>query len=526
MRPQPLILVILDGFGVSREKEGNPLTEANLPVFNFLEKNFPFTLMQASGVAVGLPWGEAGNSEVGHLTMGAGRVIYHHLPRIIYSISDGSFFKNEALKKAAEQVRAHDSSLHLAGLVSSGSVHSYADHLYALLDFAKQEEIPRVFLHVFTDGKDAPFKEGAGFLRGFEERASKDWPQAHFASVMGRFYAMDRDEKWERTKAAYELLTRGLGERIVSLPEYLEASYDRGVTDEFIEPAFRADEKGEMPGRVRENDALVFFNFREDSMRQLARAFAEENFGQFERPKVENLQLVTMTEYLKDLPLLAAFPALDVTWPLARILGESGIRHLHMAETNKYAHVTYFFNGGTEKPFPGEERILVPSLAGVSHYEEAPEMKASEIAGKVLENFERYDFMVVNLANADLVGHTGSYQACIRAAEALDGALKVMMEKVLASSGVMIITADHGNIELKRNPLTGERLTEHSLNPVPFYLVGKEFRLKAERTEEEIARKKSEIPGILTDLAPTVLELLGLRKPREMTGKSLLDILR
>jgi len=349
---------------------------------------------------------------------------------------------------------------------------------------------------------------------------------------------MDRDNRWERTEKAYQAIC-GQGTNIEKDPqEAVEKSYREGKTDEFIEPVIIVDESQVPVGPVSDSDAVIFLNYRPDRTRQLTKAFvlddltrqktsSDEKISTFQRgKKKDNLYFVTMTEYEKRFPAEVAFPPLDISSPLAKIVSESGLKQLHIAETEKYAHVTYFFNGGTEKPFPGEERILVPSLAGVSHYEEAPEMKASEIAGKVLENFERYDFMVVNLANADLVGHTGSYQACIRAAEALDGALKVMMEKVLASSGVMIITADHGNIELKRNPLTGERLTEHSLNPVPFYLVGKEFRLKAERTEEEIARKKSEIPGILTDLAPTVLELLGLRKPREMTGKSLLDILR
>lgn len=524
-RPKPLILIILDGFGVSQEKQGNPLTEASLPTFEFLDKNFPFTTLQASGVAVGLPWGEAGNSEVGHLTMGSGRVIYHHLPRIIYSIHDGSFFKNEAFKKAAEHTLANSSSLHIAGLVSSGSVHSYVDHLYALLDFAKQEGIKRVFLHVFTDGKDAPPKEGAKFLRGLEAKIKEEWPEVRFGSVVGRFYAMDRDEKWERTKTAYELFTRGQGEKISSLPTYLETSYERGMTDEFIEPAIVVDEHGEVSGLVKDNDALIFFNFREDSMRQLTRAFAEEKFDYFERSKINNVALVTMTEYINGLPVFAAFPALDINWPLARILGDTGLRHLHIAETNKYAHVTYFFNGGKEKPFPGEERIVVPSL-DLSHFDEAPEMKAFEITTKVIESFDKYDVIIANFANADMVGHTGSYQSCIRAAEALDSVLGRVVERVLESEGVMVVTADHGNIELKRNPLTGEKLTEHSLNPVPFYLVGKNFKLKKSREKKEVVELKTKVGGILTDVAPTMLELLGLKKPQEMTGKSLLDILK
>lgn len=525
-RPKPLILIILDGFGVSREKSGNPAAEANLPTFNFFEKNFPFALLQASGVAVGLPWGEAGNSEVGHLTIGAGRVIYNHLPRIIYSIYDGSFLKNEAFMKASEHVRSHDSSLHIAGLISSGSVHSYLDHLYALLEFAKKESLPRVFIHVFTDGKDASPTEGEKFLASFEEKISRDFPNAKIASVIGRTFSMDRDEKWNGVKSAYELLTQGRGTEIRSVSQYLSASYGNGITDEFIEPAIVVNEEQKPVGLIKENDALIFFNFREDSMREITQAFLEDDFSGFERKKVGNLLVVTMTEYQKGLPALFAFPPLNVKWPIARILGEAGLRHLHIAETTKYAHVTYFFNGGLEKPFPGEERILIHPSYDISHSDETPEMNTEQIVNKILENFDNYDFIVANFANADMVGHTGNYQACVKAVEALDGALKRIFERVALGNGVMIVTADHGNIELKRNPMTGEKLTEHSLNPVPFFIIGKEFRLKNEASDEEIDKKKKEVNGILTDIAPTILEILGLKKSQEMTGKSLLDILK
>lgn len=519
MRPKPLLLIILDGFGVSLEKEGNPVYEAQKPTLEEIERNFPFTTLQASGVAVGLPWGEAGNSEVGHLTIGAGRVIYHHLPRIINSIHDGSFFKNEAFLKAVEHIRENKSRLHIAGLVSSGSVHSYVDHLYALLDFAKKENVPEVYLHVFTDGKDAPPQEGAKFLEKLEERIKKEWPRVKIASVVGRFYAMDRDEKWERIQKAYELFTAGQGEKVKSVPEYLDASYKRDLTDEFIEPTV-IDEQGV----VKENDALIFFNFREDSMREITRAFTEESFDYFPRKKVENLLIVTMTEYEKNHHLLPAFKPLDIDWSLSRVLGEAGLRHLHIAETEKYAHVTYFLNGGQEKPFVGEERILIPSPA-TAHFDEAPEMKAKEITAKIIENFDKYDVIIANFANTDMVGHSGNFRAAVQAVEAVDEALGKLTNIVLGSDAAMLVTADHGNIELKRNVITGEKLTEHSLNPVPLYLVGKSFKLKKPRTAEEIIQQKKEVGGILTDVAPTMLELLGKKQPAEMTGGSLLKLL-
>lgn len=522
MRPKPLLLIILDGFGVSLEKEGNPVAEARTPTLNEIERNFPFTTLQASGVAVGLPWGEAGNSEVGHLTMGSGRVIYHHLPRIINSIYDGTFFSNATFLKAVEHVRQNKSALHLAGLVSSGSVHSYIDHLYALLELTKREKIERVFLHIFTDGKDAPPKEGGKFLKILEDRISQEWPQARLASVIGRFYAMDRDEKWDRIRACHGLLTEGRGKKISSIPEHLRESYENGITDEFIEPAILVT-SNQLPV-IKDSDALIFFNFREDSMREITHAFADDTFDKFPRKKIPNLFLATMTEYEKGILAEAAFPPLDVNWPLSRVLSEAGLTSLHIAETEKYAHVTYFFSGGREKPFQGEERALVPSVV-TAHFDDVPEMKAADITTKILENFDRYDVLIANFANADMVGHSGNFKAAIQAVEVIDEQLGQLLNSVLNSKGIMLITGDHGNIELKRDPVSGEKLTEHSVNPVPLYIVGKNFKRSAARSPEEIEKQKSKVDGILTDIAPTILELLELGKPQEMTGKSLLDLL-
>ncbi len=501
--------------------------EARTPTLDFIERNFPFTTLQASGVAVGLPWREAGNSEVGHLTMGSGRVIYHHLPRIINSIYDGSFFENPAFLRAIEHVAKNDSSLHLAGLVSSGSVHSYIDHLYALLELAERQKVKRVFLHVFTDGKDSPPKEGAKFLNTLEERIKTEHPEVKIASVVGRFYAMDRDEKWERIRVCYELLTEGKGQKISSTHEYLRESYEKGVTDEFVEPAFVPTSVGTTAGKpalIGEGDALIFFNFREDSMREITHAFADGSFDHFPRKKILNLFIATMTEYEKGVGVSAAFQTLDINWPLSRVLSEDGLTSLHIAETEKYAHITYFFNGGKEKPYPGEERVLIPSPV-TAHFDDVPEMRAAEITSKILENFDRYDVLIANFANADMVGHSGNFKAAVQAVEIIDEKLGELLNAVLNSEGVMLITGDHGNIELKRDVISGEKLTEHSLNPVPLYLVGKVFKRKTPRSQEEILKQKSEVDGILTDIAPTIIELLSLAKPQEMTGKSLLDTL-
>ncbi len=515
---KPVVLCVLDGFGVSAEEKGNPVAVARKPNLDFIEANYPFTTLQASGVAVGLPWGEAGNSEVGHLTMGAGRVIYHHLPRIIYSISDKSFFSNEAFSKAVEHVKAQNSRLHLLGLVSSGSVHSYIEHIYALLQFVEETGVSSAFLHVITDGKDAPPKEGEKFLASLESRMADDFPHTKVASVVGRFYAMDRDEKWERVEKAYQLYTSGTGENSPeTASEYLRRQYGKGLTDEFVEPTLLLPE-----GQMKDGDALIILNFREDSVREITHAFVDEAFDEFSRVKLDHFLVVTMTEYEKGLNAIPAFTSLNVNEPLAALIAAAGMRQLHIAETEKYAHVTYFFNGGSEGPFPGEDRVLVPSRE-VTHFEEAPEMKAAEIAARVAESLNTYEFILINFANTDMVGHSGNFNAAVKAVEAVDEAVGTLHRAVIEKGGILIVTGDHGNVEAKWSPVTGERLTEHSINPVPFYLVGNDFRHLATRTAEEVARAKKEAGGILTDVAPTVLELMGIPKPAEMTGTSLLS---
>ncbi len=522
--PKPVVLVVLDGFGVSLSSRGNAIHAAAKPNFERMERRYPFTTLQASGTAVGLPWGEPGNSEVGHLTMGAGRAIYHHLPRIIGAIQDGSFFSNPAFTAVVEHVKSRGSALHLLGLVSSGSVHSYLDHLYALIELVRRSELGPVWLHVITDGKDAPPDEAAKLLPELEARLRDRAPSITIASLVGRFYAMDRDEKWERVRSAYDLLTQGRGSAFTDPAVYLAAAYARGTTDEFIEPAYR-EENGQAVGRIKDGDGLIIFNFREDSVREITEAFTKEIFDAFSRERQPNLKVATMTEYEKNLPgVQAAFPQLEISSPLGRVLALAGKTQLHIAESEKYAHVTYFFNGGTEKPFQGEDRILVPSVA-VPHFDDQPEMKAPEITARILERLGEYDFILANYANADMVGHTGNFDAAVKAIEALDGAIGGLMPAVLEKGGALSGTGGHGNAEQKIHPHSGEPITEHTANPVPLYLVGKQFERGSDRTPQEIITAKKEPSGILTDVAPTILELLQLPQPPEMTGKSLLPAL-
>lgn len=521
MAYKPAILIILDGFGVSLNDRGNAIFAAQTPTFDMLDKKFPFTTLQASSSAVGLPFGEPGNSEVGHLTIGAGRPFFHHLPRIITAIRDGSFYQTPAFLKAKEHVAKNNSRLHILGLVSSGSVHSYAEHLYALCEFTKREGIAEVFLHIITDGKDAPPQGSAEFIAELQERLTKEYPQVRIASLIGRFYAMDRDEKWDRIEEAYKLLTGGIGNTTNDPIAYIRDSYGAGISDEFLKPTVIAGQGGVPTPRISNNDALIIFNFREDSMREISEAFVKERFEAFPRKKLENFLLVTMTEYEKNLPAMPAFPPLAASWPLGRIVAESGKTQLRVAETEKYAHVTYFFNSGTEQPFPREDRILIPSVSA-NHFDNTPEMKAPEISEAILKNFSAYDFIVANFANADMVGHTGNFDAAVKGVEALDRAIAPIIEKAVSSDAVLLITADHGNAEQKINPVSGERITKHTINPVPFYLVGKAFERKIELTDTEIRARKSEVGGVVSDIAPTVLELMGLEKQPEMTGESLL----
>lgn len=515
------VLVILDGFGVNIDSPHSTWVYAKRPTFEEFEKFYPFTTLQASGIAVGLPWGEEGNSEVGHLTIGSGQAIFHHLPRIISAIHNGSFFENEAFLAAVEKTK-QGGSLHLMGLFSSGSVHAYVDHLYALLDFASAKGIPKVYLHLFTDGRDAPPTEAAKFLSQLQLRIQEKHPAAKIASIVGRHFAMDRDDNWDRVQKTYELLVLGRGEGFSDPVSYIENQYGKGITDEFIEPAFLTGEDGKPAGRIQNGDSVIFFNYREDSVRELAESFIAENFEKFKRERLD-LFFVTMTEYEKGLPSLVAFPPLKIENPLAKVVSEADLKQLHIAETEKYAHITYFFNGGQEKSFEGEERILIASPRAV-HFEEKPEMSGFEIAQRVVEALDKnYSFILVNFANGDMVGHTGDLQATAKAIEFLDSFVAKIKEKVFEKNSVLMVTADHGNAEEKFYAASGRPRTKHTINPVPFYLVAKDVKRDAPLNQETIKEKYRKVEGIITDVAPAVIELLGLKKPAEMTGVSILD---
>lgn len=516
MNFKPMVLVVFDGFGINTLPGESPLQAAKKPTLDGFEQYYLLTTLQASGLAVGLPWGEEGNSEVGHLTMGSGRVLYHHLPRVIVSIQDGTFYENQAFRDTVTHIKTNNGTLHLMGLFSTGSVHAYVDHLYALMEFAKREQITKVALHLFGDGRDAPVREMKTFFPQLEERIKNEYPNAFIASLIGRHFAMDREDRWNLTEQAYNCLIGKSGIGFDNAKKYIESSYAGGITDEFFVPAWQTGSDGKPTGRIQNGDGVIFFNFREDSIRQLAHAFLDHDFNKFERSYLTNLFIVTMTEYEKGLPAHVAFPPHDVEWPLSRVISYTGKRQLHIAETEKYAHVTYFFNGGKEAPFPGEDRKLIPSAP--VPFDQKPEMSAKEITELVLQELPNYDFILINFANADMVGHTGNFDATRQAIEVLDECLGKLTEKVLEMGGALVLTADHGNAEEKRYRITGETRTKHSSNPVPLYVVAKQFRRKEARTEKEIKESLSQVEGVLSDVAPTVLDLMGLEVPAEMTG--------
>ena len=517
-----IILLVLDGWGIGPPTFGNAITSAQTPTIDEIASSSPSLALAASGIAVGLPWGEEGNSEVGHLNIGAGKTVFQYLPRIISAIREGTFFQNPALRGATEHVKKYNSSLHLMGLVSSGSVHSYIDHLYGLLELARREGITRVYLHIFTDGKDSPPHEAAKFIAQLSERL-KVQKLGAVATIIGRIYAMDRNENWDATQKTYELLTAGKGEAITDAAGYLKGSYETGVNDQYIEPAILNQKF-----TISEGDAVVFFNFREDSARQLTRAFIGKMFDKFPRKKVANLFFVTMTQYEDSLPLdRVAFSRPDISAPLAQILSQNNKKQLHIAESEKYAHITYFFNGLIEKAFPGEERILIPSY-GAPHYEQHPAMGAEKIADAASARAGSFDFTLINFANADILGHTGNMQAAIQGIEAIDRSVRKILEH-RAQNTAVLITADHGNAEEMFDPQRRVVKTKHTANPVPFYLVypeqgrGVAPKIKTGRSNPLL---QQEARGILADVAPTILELMEIPVPKEMTGQSLLPLLQ
>jgi 2,3-bisphosphoglycerate-independent phosphoglycerate mutase len=519
---RPIVLVVLDGWGLSGSTQGNPIRETTLPTIDKLNKYYPMTALQASGIAVGLPWNTPGNSEVGHMTIGSGRVIYQNLPRISLAVQDGSFFKNTAFLNAMSRVKENGGALHLMGLVGEGSVHSNKDHLYMLLQMAAQNGLTKVFVHAFTDGRDSPPTSGIHTIKEIMSRTAM-LGVGTVASVGGRNWGMDRNNNWDRVEKAYQMLTEGTPSTD-NLIAAMEASYQKDITDEYLKPIALA-QSGVPVGTVHDGDAIIFFNYREDRAREITKAFTTPDFDGFPRPKKLDLDFVTMTEYERNLPVHIAFEPEKVTNSLGEILSKNGKLQLRIAETEKYAHVTYFFNGGTEKAWPGEERILVPSPL-VARFDEIPEMSSAETTNKTIEAVRsgKYDFILLNYASPDMVGHTGNEKASIEAVESTDKCLSLLIPVVLQAGGALLITADHGNVEEIRNLKTGEPDTEHSKNPVPLWFVAPDNH--REKTSEEIVREETQIEGLLSDIAPTILDLMGIEKSEEMNSESLMRLFK
>jgi 2,3-bisphosphoglycerate-independent phosphoglycerate mutase len=541
-----VVLVILDGFGIAPDVRGNAISRAYTPTLNYIVANFPALPLQASGPLVGLPWGEMGNSEVGHLNLGAGRIVGQDLPRITVSIQSREFFKNPVFLESIEHAKKNNSNLHLVGMVSPGGVHSLDEHLFALLGLAAEQQFKRVYIHMFTDGRDTDQKAALETLKRLREKIEVTGV-GEIATVAGRFYAMDRGQHWNQTLMAYEALVDGKGLTAASAEDCILENYSDQIFDEMIKPTvivknngspcFAGDpsrlgsrseaEAGEPVAKISDNDSVIFFNFRSDRALQLARAFVESE--KIPRPwpgkTLQNLYFATITRYAPGLPVHVAFPPADLKNNLAEVLSRSNMSQFHIAESEKYAHVTAFFNCGRTDKLPGEDRVIVTSPENSRNYVDHPQMSAGELTKILVDKISTTptNFFVANFANADMVGHTGSLKASVLAVEFLDGCLKKIMDASLLCDAAMIITADHGNVEQMINIRTGDIDKDHTTNPVPFLLVANEYK-KASPIKRNYDSLSAIVPeGAISDVAPTILDLFGLPKPREMTGISLLD---
>ena len=514
-RPRPFVVCVIDGWGVSDRQEGNAVSLAKTHNMTAWRTLYPYATVAAAELAVGLPEGQMGNSEVGHLNIGAGFVVYQDSTRISEAIRDESFFANPTLLAAVRHAKERGTRLHLMGLLGPGGVHAYSDHLYALLRLAKEQDLREVYLHPFLDGRDTPPRSAIPFteeLLAIAERIGV----GRIATISGRYYAMDRDKRWERTEKAYRAIVFGDGPRAADPIEVIRAAYADGITDEFVLPTVILD--GDAPvATLADGDAVIFFNFRTDRGRQLTRAITVPGFDGFDRGRqLQDLYYVTLTEYEAALPVNVAFPPKDVEEPLAKVISDAGLTQFHTAETEKYAHVTFFLNGGREEPFPGEERVLIPSPK-VATYDLQPEMSARPVTEEVLGAIAsgRFDVIMMNFANPDMVGHTGVLDAAVEAVSVVDECLGRIAEAVLAAGGGMLITCDHGNAEQMIDPVTGAQHTAHTTNPVPCVVLLPE--------DAEFRRATLMGDGKLADIAPTVLKILGLPQPAAMTGHSLID---
>ena len=507
---KPTVLLILDGYGERKEKDGNAIALANTPVMDKLKKEFPYVEGQASGLFVGLPDGQMGNSEVGHMNMGAGRIVYQELTRITKAIEDGDFFENKALKEAVEHCKKENSALHFMGLVSSGGVHSHIEHIYGLLELAKRAGLKKVYLHAFLDGRDTPPDSGKSFLTDVEKKM-RELGVGEIATISGRYYAMDRDKNYDRVEKAYRAMVDGTGEKASSVEEAIDASYAKKVYDEFVLPT--VIEKDGAVHTVSDGDAMIFFNFRPDRAREICHAFCDDEFNFFNRGPRKKVFFVCFTDYDPTIPnKRVAFEKEEIHNTLGEVVSNLGKNQLRIAETEKYAHVTFFFNGGKEEPYKNEDRILVPSPKEVPTYDLKPEMSCYTVTEKLTEAIRsgKYDLVVANFANPDMVGHTGVLSAAIKAIEVVDECMGKVVDAVESMHGNLFILADHGNADIMIDEKTGEPYTAHTTNPVPFILVSDE-------------KHKLREGGCLADIAPTLLELMEIPQPKEMTGKSLLE---
>lgn len=513
-----ILLVILDGWGLAPAWGGNAIEMAETPNMDKLWRKYPHTELKAAEESVGLPHHENGNSEVGHLNIGSGQIVYQNLPGISETIKDGSFFTNEILLGGFEHVRKNGSNLHLIGLVSDGGIHSHINHLYALLDFAKNKQIKNVYIHMITDGRDTDPMKALSYLSNLEEKI-KTIGVGKVESVMGRYYAMDRDKHWERTQKVYDILVHGIGPQSYTAEKAISENYRTSKTDEFILPTAISKPEDEFV-TINNNDTVIFFNFRAERTRQLTESIMDNNFKGFDRKKtLQNIYFASfayLDEYANGTLVKPVFHRHDINNPLAKIISDAGLKQLHIAETEKYAHVTFFFNGSKEEPFPGEDRILVHSPK-VATFDLRPEMSADEVASNVIKNLDKYSFIVANFANADMVGHTGNIKATIRACEKIDEIIGKIEEQCIEHNVVLIVTADHGNAEQMLNPNTGENFTEHTASPVPFILVSTDPNL-----EKPLKIGSAEKTLKISDIAPTICEIMELKKPVEMTGESLI----
>ena len=523
-RPRPVVLFVLDGFGIAPDAEGNAITRANTPTFHAITSRYPSMTLRASSEEVGLNWGEMGNSEVGHLAIGAGRVYYQTLPRLTKSIASGEFMKNPALAKAFEKVKTTGGVLHLMGILSSGKVHGFDEHCFALLRMAKEYGLKRVAVHAVLDGRDTLYNSGLDFVKNALSQM-KEIGIGELASMCGRFFTMDRDNRWDRVEKAYNAMAIGKADVMVEDPvEAIELSYSREVYDEEFAPTVLT-KKGRPVATIGADDAVICWNFRPDRSREITKAFVVPAFEKFSREYIKGLTFVTMTEYEEGLPVDVAYAPEKISNPLAEVISNAGLVQLHIAETEKYAHVTFFLNGTREEPFPHEDRALIPS-PHVASYSEQPAMSAVAITDRVVQEIKRgnYDVILGNFANADMVGHTGNLAATISAVETIDACLARIIDAVLAADGVLLVTADHGNAEEVLNLQTHDMDKEHSTNPVPFWIIGKQFEGKPSIAGDVPNGDLSLMPpcGMLADVAPTVLAILGIPQPPEMTGAPLL----